>query len=238
MSFIAKYFDGRKVCSTLSDYPVYSPPFHGADKIFSKSEIKANFDYFIEQRENRIRYLANYLSSFKIDLRMDRDSVSSVGEWLYRYGGYLIPPARGYIFVVQTDHLGSLHEYEPAWINQLHGLNIIHDIAIFAGDYIRSKNPAVQWNAYYGDGTKYDFEETGFGQPCLVGLSHFGYEGHHWILGDVAHFCGIVYSRVNERGHPISPWDIPGEFVRRVDYLADPNPPKSFPTSPLLMHSE
>jgi hypothetical protein len=235
MRFITNIINRRKVWSALADYPVYSPPFHDAEAVLSRKEIKANWDYFLEQKAHRIRYLANYLASFGIDLRLDQTSVSALGGWLYRYGGHLIPPRKGYIFFVQADYVMALHEYEPAWTGELHGLNIINDIAIFAGDYIISKNRNVEWEVYYGNGTEPDYEDAGFGQPCLVGLSHFGYQGHHSIVWEVKDCCSAAYLRLKQSSPSGNPWDAPGEFARLLDYLGDPNPPEPVPLSQLLI---
>lgn len=220
MSFISNMIDRRRVWKTLSDYPVYSPPFHDPEAVLSKKEIKANYDYFLEQKARRLEYLANYLRPFSVELSLSRDVLPALDRWLFRYSGHLIPSG--------GKLMAAMQDYEPAWVREYQGLNIIHDIAIFAGDYIISKNGNVRWDVYYGDGTRRDYEEIGFGQPCLIGLPHPDYQHRHCaIFGEeLSRCCMARHFRLREgRTGVISEWDIPGHFVQRLNDLANPNPP-------------
>ena len=70
--------DRRKVWSTLSDYPIYSPPFHDSEMVLSKKEIGANYDYFLEQKAARLDYLAKYLARFSIELRLAPETLPAL----------------------------------------------------------------------------------------------------------------------------------------------------------------
>jgi hypothetical protein len=226
MGFISNIIDHRRVWKTLADYPVYSPPFHDSEAVLSKKQISANYQYFLDQKARRLEYLANYLRLFSVDLSRSRESLRALDRWLFRYGGHLIPNG--------GEVIAAMQDYEPAWVGEYQGVNIVHDISIFAGDYIVSKNHDVSWDVFYGDGRKRDYEKIGFGQACLIGLN--GYAGcgkdPYSIFHGVFNVCsaGQRRLRVGNRG-PKLQFDMPGEFVRRLDYLADPNPPPIVPFS-------
>ncbi len=229
MNFISNLIDRRRVWRSLPDYPVYAPPFHDAEAVLSKKEIAANYRYFLAHKTLRLEYLAGYLRRFSVELRLTREALPALDLWLHRHGGHLIPSL--------DDVITAMQDYEPAWSHEYHGLNIIHDISIFAGDYVISKNSNVNWDVYYGDGTKRDYEEMGFGQAGLVGLPHFGYQGHYSMFFHEAYqFCYAGHWRLREGGKATkTEFDIPGEFVRRLDYLANPNPPLPVPFSQLTI---
>jgi hypothetical protein len=216
MSFVSNILDRRRVWRTLHNYPVYSPPFRDAEAVLSKSEIAANFKYFLEQKERRVGYLTTYLSQFSLALRLEREGLFAVDDWLRRFSGYLVP---------RRDALYAFVEHEPEWNCGYLGLNVINDVAIFAGDYIISKNKNVRWDVYYGDGTKYDYEECGFGLPCLFGLLNAEYRGRPYsIQHEIFQCCSSGRYRLIHGGIG-GVWDIPGELVRQLDYLTDPKPP-------------
>lgn len=228
MGFISNMVDRRRVWSWLSEYPVYSPPFHDSELVLSKSEISANFDYFLNQKAERLGFLARYLRLFSVELNLSAEALPALDDWLFRYGGHLIPNG--------GEVLAAMHDYEPAWVGEYHGINVIHDISIFAGDYIVMNNKNVRWSVNYGDGTRRDYEETGFGQPCLVGLSHFAYTGNYSIFHGIYEFCYAGRRRLRNGGKGAKwEWDSPGELVRRLNYLADADPPRQIPISQLTM---
>jgi hypothetical protein len=148
--------------------------------------------------------------------------------WFYRYGGHLVPSS--------GNSIDSMQNYEPVWAAENQGINIVHDISVFAGDYIISKNHNVQWDVNFGDGTRRDYDELGFGQACLIGLRHaFCPEpNRHSIFFEVYDFCDSARWRLKEGDRmPKSRLFRPGEFAGRIEYLANPNPPP-MPTGPFL----
>ena len=179
--------------------------------MLAKREIRANFDYFLEQKAKRLEHLAKYMARFSIALRLERDALPALDGWLYRYGGHLIPGG--------GEAVSALADYEPAWDGAFRGLNIVNDISTFAGDYVVSRNPNVRWDVWYGDGSKYDYEEKGFGQPCLFGLPCSGYESHHSMLWEIFSCCNAGYWRLIQGGSPIGIWGKPGDLLRRLDHL-------------------
>jgi hypothetical protein len=230
-------FDRRKVWRTLPDYPVYSPPFsYGKDwnakAIPSREQIKQNCEYFLLHKADRLKYLADYLAPFSVELRLEADALPPLGRWLYRYGGHLDPGG--------AEAISALSHYDPAWVGEYCGLNVVNDIAIFAGDYIVSKNKDTRWDAWYGDGKKYTFEMEGFGQPCIFGLKHLGgyvgYDGHTSILDQISNCCRAGRGRWRHGISPPQPWDKPGEFERMLSYLGDSNAPEPMPFSQRMMN--
>jgi len=221
MGILSNIFDGRKVEKALQDYPIYSPPFCDAEAVLSRTEIEANYSYFLEQKCLRLECLARYLALFAIELSVEAAILPLLDCWLSRFGGHLIPN--------KDDVYGALFDHVPAWSGTFHGFNIINDIGILAGDYIVSRNADARWSAYFGNGTRRDYEEPGFGQPCLFGLRHPGYADRHLpILNEIFDCCMASRSRLlHGRGLGMG-WDVPGAFVRRIEYFAGPPPLPSF----------
>ncbi len=229
MGFISKIVDSRRIWKSLPDYPVYSPPFHDAESVLAKREIKANYEYFLEQKAARLECLASYLRSFSVSLSSS-EGLLALDGWFYRYGGHLVPSG--------GDSHDAMQDYEPAWAGEYQGINVVHDISIYAGDYIVSKNKNVRWDVNYGDGTRRDYDESGFGQPCLVGLQHVGcdHPDRHSIFYGVYDFCDAARWRLKEGDRiPKSRMFVPGDFAKRIEYLANPNPPPAIPFSQLTM---
>jgi hypothetical protein len=241
MKYISNGIESRRVWKTLPDYPVYSPPFsygkgwaYGKGwKIPSREKISKNYEYFLRHKADRLKYLSKYLAPFSVEVRLDAEALPALDRWLYRYGRHLHPGG--------AEVISAVSHYDPAWVGVYHGLNVMNDIAIFAGDYIVSKNNNARWDAWYGDGKKFTFEMGGFGQPCILGLKHLeyvGYQGHHSTLEEIEMCCGAGLARWrNGRISPTQPWDRPGEFERMLNYLGDANAPEPIPFSQHLMDS-
>ena len=230
MRFIRRILDRRTVWDTLPDYPVYSPPFgygKGWKTIPPRNQIEQNYEYFLQRKADRFKHLAAYLAPFSVELRLEPPALPALGRWLYRYGGHLVPDG--------GDVISALARYEPAWVGEYHGLNIVNDVAIFAGDYIVSKNKGARWDVWYGDGTKLSNEMDGFGMPCIFGLNHLGYRGHFSILEEMDRCCSTVRYRWKHGNVPRPPWDKPGEFERLLNHLGDANAPDPIPFSQLNM---
>jgi hypothetical protein len=227
-------FDRRKVWRSLPDYPVYAPPFrYEQAKIPLREQIEQNYQYFLQHKADRLKYLADYLASFSVVLTLEPATLPVLGRWLYRYGGHLHPGGGGVVFV--------LGHYNPLWTGVYHGLNVMNDLAIFAGDYIVSRNKKTRWDAWFGDGTRHTFEMAGFGQPCIFGLTHpggyVGYDGHSSMLDQISNCCGAGRQRWKQGVIPVEPWDEPGEFERRFSYLADADAPPPVPFSQRMLKS-
>lgn len=229
MRVSAKFIDRLKVRRRLRDYPIYTPPFARSEPSLSRKEMDANYNYFLEHKAARLAYLAGYLAAFSVQLRLEPEALLTLERWLYRYGGHLVPAHSGQVALSNDPRIASaFFNYEPAWVGQYHGLNIINDIAIFAGEYIISKNDDAHWGMWYGDGEKRDRQTGVFGHPCIFGLRHFGPEHHYSMLLEIFECCRsvqcwndgwiLVWERQRERN-----------LARRLRYLAAPSaePPAS-----------
>ncbi|KJC33614.1 hypothetical protein UP09_34625 [Bradyrhizobium sp. LTSP885] len=201
----------------MRDYPIYSPPFHDSELVLAKREIETNYEYFLENKALRLEYLAKYLRTFSVELRFSAEVLSILDAWVYRYGGHLVPAG--------GDTISALADYEPAWAGKYLGLNVVNDIAIFAGDYIVSKNLRTRWDVWFGDGTQRDYEKQGFGQPCLFGLSHVSRQGPHSVLWEIYRFCDASRFRILHGNVVVSPSHMPNAMLRVLTHLADPGAP-------------
>ena len=109
VSLIGRFLDRRRIWKALPTYPVYAPPVtYGRfwKKPPSRKQIEQNFEYFLQHKSNRLKYLAEYLTSFSIELRLEADALPQLGSWLYRYIGHLDPGGGDVVFAL------SCHEPE------------------------------------------------------------------------------------------------------------------------------
>jgi hypothetical protein len=219
----AKIIDRLNVQRGLRDYPIYTPPFARSQPSLSRTEMDANYRHFLEQKAARLDDLAAYLGAFSVQLRFAPDVLLTLERWLYRYGGHLLP-ARGRRGPTSDDAriASALFNYEPAWVGPYHGLNVIHDIAIFAGEYIIAANDGAHWGMWHGDGGERDRQAGGFGQPCIFGLRHFGPEHHYCMLMEVLECCRSA-QRWNDGW--ILAWERQRQrnLARRLLYLGTPS---------------
>ena len=224
MRVSAKLIDRLKVQRGLRDYPIYTPPFARFESSLSRREMNANYAHFLEHKAARLDDLARYLNAFSIQLRFDPETLLTLERWLYRYGGHLLPAGAARAATGRDARIASaLFNYEPAWVGQYHGLNVINDLAIFAGEYIFAKNADARWGIWYGDGDKRDRQSGVFGHPCIFGLRHFNPEHHYSMLMEVLECCRsarrwndgwiLVWERQRQRN-----------LARRLLYLAAPSP--------------
>jgi hypothetical protein len=242
-----KFIDRWNVWRNLRGYPIYAAPFARSDPALSREEMDANHRRFLEQRSERLQYLAGYLAAFSLPLRLEPETLPLLNRWLDRYGGHLIP-AHG-------DHLGfqgdptvtaALCNRGPAWADAYHGLNIINDIAIFAGEYIVSKNNEAHWGMWHGDGEKRDRQTGVFGHPCIFGLRHFSPEHRYSMLMEIFDCCHSAHWRLDGQLF-WWPRQQPRDLARRLSYLAAPAPESLSPDKtkkagrrrrPLLDHKD
>jgi hypothetical protein len=229
MRFIQNMIDRRRVAASLRDYPIYSAPFHYGKETPSLDEMRANFNYFLEKKAERLEYLVEYLASFSIILRLEPAALPELGRWLYRYGGHLVPvgPGGG----IDGRAFFAVCRYERAWVDEFCGLNVINDISIFAGDYIVSKNRNAWWDLWYGDGTRRSYELEGFGQPSIFGLTQRRYQGHHHhsMLVEIDRCCAAGRERLMPgrlfTPPQLQPWNDPREFERLLSHLSEASAP-------------
>ncbi|WP_156629449.1 hypothetical protein [Methylobacterium sp. Leaf85] len=209
---IFKAIDRWRVWDNLLDYPVYLPPFRSSKIFISRKQADANYKYFESVKAARVDLLIRYLSNRSVHLRLKQSELTQLDRWVHRYGGHLLPDGGDVIY--------ALSEYEPVWKAEYHGLNIIHDVAILVGDYIVSNNPDASWGLWYGDGDCQAEEMPGFYQPCIFGLTNYGYNRplpilyivyEHFESGRLRLKHGVTLPRT---------YDAVGNFAREIGVLA------------------
>src|SRR6202043_2546815 len=105
-------------------------------------------------------------------LRLELESLLALERWLHRYGGHLVPVHNGHQPFEDPRVAATLCNFVPAWVGAYGGLNVIHDLAIFAGEYIISKNDNARWGMWYGEDEDWSRLTGVFGPPCVFGLRH------------------------------------------------------------------
>ena len=226
MRVSAKSIDRLTVERRLRDYPIYTPPFARSEPSLSRREMDANYHHFLEHKAARLEYLAGYLGAFSVPLRLEPEAVLAVERWLYRYGGHLLPTRRSHVRLGDSRLASPLFNYEPAWVGPYRGLNIINDLAIFAGEYIISRTDDAHWGVWYGDGEKRVRQTGAFGHPCIFGLRHFGPEHPYSMLMEIFECC---HSAQRWNSGWILAWERQSQrnLARRLGYLAAPSPEPS-----------
>lgn len=235
--FVTRELDKRDLRRALRDYPEYVPPFRGKVRL-KRAQVGANFEFFIEQRKARLEYLEKFLNGFDVPLRLAPEGLPSLDAWLLRYGGHLVP--RG------GDAIDALEAYVPPWTGVFVGMNIVHDVSVFAGDYIVKFNHHARWGLFVGDGNPAARDMMGYYHACLFDIHphHSDYSAVHplYIAEQILHCCDGSRRRHEGTWLPCNrpedffrQWGDDNEFVRRVKYWADPDAPPPVPFSQLTL---
>ena len=231
--FVVRKLDKRRLWDALREYPEYTPPFRGES--IKRRHAEQNFQFFMDQRATRLDYLRRFLSSFRVDLALEQESLPPIDRWLLRYGGYLLPE-RGVAIT-------AFEEFEPRFINEFAGLNIVNDISIFAGEYVVKYNPTTKWGLFTGDGMRRSREFLGYYQPCIYGVHPHqpGYRAEYPlnIRDEIFQCCTSSEQRLSGRCLPSNrdeeffrQWGDDNEFVRRLKYWARESADPPTPFSP------
>ena len=115
--------------------------------------MQENFAYFVRVRLDRLAFFQNWLRDwFAVKATLNGDGLLALNEWVNAYGGRLIGdyPNEATIFA----------SYQPAWVGEYAGYNVMVDIGIFVGEYLIAKRPQLHWEVYRGH-TNEDGELTG-----------------------------------------------------------------------------
>jgi hypothetical protein len=65
-----KFIDRWNVWRNLRGYPIYAAPFASSNPLLSREQMDANYRRFLEQKPARLQYLAGYLATFSLPLRL------------------------------------------------------------------------------------------------------------------------------------------------------------------------
>lgn len=114
---------------TLS-YTTYSPLFNKPDRELTKKEAKANFEYVISIKDERIKQLQNLLIPEGIILDYSRESLSKIQDWLFTF----IKPDPD----KNLDEIGRI-------IPDNTSCSVIFDISLYMGEVIKRKLVFPMW---------------------------------------------------------------------------------------------
>jgi len=172
------WLDSLRVQSGLRDYPVYSPPYSGVGPELSRSEGEANYSYFLEQKDARLKQLGEFLAQFDVLMTIDERGIRNVSAWLHRFAGHLIVNS-----LVRTSK--AYFSFDPQWKYAHRGLNVVWDVGIFAGEAIINLNQQCGWELDTGEIFHATRHTRGYLRPCIAGTRPPG-------CFDVFEFCLAV----------------------------------------------
>ncbi len=125
----------RRLMDALDHYPIYVVPFPGYLPELPDEQVEQNVRYFMDTREERISNLSRFLASFGVEADFSRKSIWDLDQWIFRYGGLLMPSETGSAFTTGI----------PSWIGPWRGLNVLLDLATLIGQHIINTNPGFGW---------------------------------------------------------------------------------------------
>lgn len=235
--FISRGLDRSALRRALHDYPNYTPPFSGKAKL-KRTQANANFAFFLEQRGARLEYLEKFLAKFAVSLRLAPEALPPLDNWLLRYGGHLAPQGGSTV--------DALEEYDPPWTGVFAGMNVVHDVSIFTGEYITKFNRNARWGLFVGDGKPGARDMMGYYHPCI-----FGIHSHHpeynevyplYVAEQILHCCDGSRRRHEGTWLPCNrpedffrQWGDDNEFTRRLKHWADPDAPPPSPYTHVIL---
>jgi len=131
----------RHLERALRGYPVYDPPHKIEERLLSKEKATENFDYFMRVRLDRCAYLTHWLRQhFGVQVSLDEEGLRRLCRWGNKYAGLLLVEDG-------NGHLSkSYFTYDPPWVGQETGNNIIFDLGILLGETILLSCPLLRWD--------------------------------------------------------------------------------------------
>jgi hypothetical protein len=155
------WFARRRIRRALRGYPTYSPPHEGIEMLLPENHARENFDYFMSQRPARGDALRQFLEPFGVPLEFSDSAKSSLDKWLAKYGAFLWVKERG----------SSYLTHRPGWDGLRAGLNVIHDVAVFLGEFAIRETPGLHWEMYIDVPTGLQRQQEAFQKPAIAGFS-------------------------------------------------------------------
>jgi hypothetical protein len=125
----------------LRGYPLYDPPHKVEEYLLTRERALENFNYFMSVREVRVAYFTNWLSrNFQTVIAPTEEGVRALNVWGNRFAGLLLTPdAKG-------NAKNSYFTYDPPWVGEEAGLNVLFDLGITLGEFIVSNCPRLHWD--------------------------------------------------------------------------------------------
>ncbi|MGQ0682916.1 hypothetical protein [Bradyrhizobium sp.] len=143
MIYPTLFFKHLRVGRAIRDYPLYDVPNKQEERTLDEARVQENFDYFMQVRFDRLAFLQGWLrENFGVRLPLNGDGLLALTAWINAYGGGLIGdfPRIAIIFA----------SYQPIWVGEYIGCNVMVDIGIFLGEYLIAKRPQLHWEIYRG----------------------------------------------------------------------------------------
>ena len=164
MIYPSLFFKHRKVRRAIGEYPLYDVPNKREERTLAEARVQANFDYFMQVRLDRLAFFRNWLREwFGVKATLNGDGLLALNAWINAYGGGLIGDQPNTMTIFET--------YEPAWVGEYAGYNVMIDIGIFIGEYLIAKRPQLHWEIYRGHRDEYSqLEGPNLKRPQLEGL--------------------------------------------------------------------
>jgi hypothetical protein len=169
---------------------------------------RANFEYFVSQRAVRTEALRRFLSQFGVSLDFSEVTKSLLDAWLASYGAFL------YV----SENRSSYHSRLPAWEGARLGLNVIHDLAGFLGDFAIQESPGLHWEMYTDVPTGLQTEDDTFQNPVIAGFPN-NPRSRFDPLTDVHRICHALRHRTYMWQEPMfrmSPQSLYTHFVSKT----------------------
>jgi hypothetical protein len=174
----------RRMHRALTGYPIYSPPHEGIEMAMLEKDARANFHYFMSQRAARTEALRQFLASFGVSLGFSEAVKFSLDRWFAKYGAFLYVYENGSSFDTRL----------PAWEGARSGLNVIHDLAIFLGDFAIKECPKLYWEMYTDVPTGMRTGHTHFQKPAIAGFPS-NPRWRFYPLTDVHRICHALHEQ-------------------------------------------
>jgi len=130
-----------KLERALGEYPLYDPPHKVEEYLLSREQAAENFDYFMRVRLERVAYFQGWLQRhFGVTVTLDEQGVRALSRWGNKYAGFLL--------VKGTDGgpNRSYFTYDPPWMGENAGHNVLLDMGITLGEAIIANCPKVHWD--------------------------------------------------------------------------------------------
>lgn len=105
--------------------------------------MQENFGYFMRVRFDRLVFFQKWLREwFGVKATLDGNGLLALNAWVNAYGGGLIAD--------QFNRATIFATYQPTWVGEYAGYNVMVDIGIFIGEYLIAKRPQLRWEIYCG----------------------------------------------------------------------------------------
>lgn len=168
----------------LYDYPLYDPPHKIEERRLPKEKAAENFDYFMRVRMQRVAQFRNWLQQhFAVTVTLDEEGVRALGRWGNDYAGWLlVRGAEGHPQSSDT-HYQTYYAYDPPWMGENAGMNVVFDMGITLGEAIIANCPKLHWDfdpiSAILPSTARMLKRTpglGFQRPMLTGFDNPAYQ--------------------------------------------------------------